>query len=141
MTQVTEPLDVALTADDEQSIVDLCHDYVEAWYEGDHVGLGNCLHPDLVKRTIVRDQETGNWELEKTTTAEMLVAYTKERVGTETPEKDRVIDITILDGFRHVACAKVISAEYVDYVQAAKFDERWLVVNILWELKKGHIDR
>ena len=140
MTHVTEALDAAFTAEDEQSIVDLCHDYVEAWYEGDHVRLGNCLHPDLVKRTILRGQETANWELEKTTTAEMLVAFTKEGRGTETPEEDRVIDITVLDGFRHVACAKVISAEYVDYVQAAKFDDRWLMVNVLWELKKGHID-
>jgi hypothetical protein len=38
---------------------------------------------------------------------------------------------------RHIASVKVLSHPFVDYLHVAKIGDRWLIVNVLWELRKG----
>lgn len=45
-------------------------------------------------------------------------------------------DITILDRFNNAAVVKIVSADFVDYLQEAKINGQWKIVNVLWELKK-----
>ena len=42
---------------------------------------------------------------------------------------------TILDRFNNVAIVKIVAADWVDYLQEAKFNGEWKIVNVLWELK------
>jgi hypothetical protein len=113
-------------------------DYIEGWYNADAERMRCCLHPDLVKRTVVRDPQNGNWQLWRPTSAEMMVAYTNAGGDSHIPESKRKYQITILDIFRHVATAKCVSPNYVDYLHLAKFDDQqWLIVNVLWEMREG----
>jgi len=34
--------------------------------------------------------------------------------------------------------ARITMADWVDYLQLAKVDGRWVIVNVLWERKPGH---
>ena len=45
----------------------------------------------------------------------------------------RDYEVTILEVFRNVAMAKVDSAGYVDYLHIGRFEDRWRIVNVLWE--------
>ena len=45
----------------------------------------------------------------------------------------RQIDITIFDIIDGIATAKVISEPFVDMLHLARFGNRWLIVNALWE--------
>jgi hypothetical protein len=127
--------------DDYEAIMASCLDYIDGWYTADVDRMARCLHPELVKRTVIRKPERGKWELWRPSTAEMLVGYTKEGGGTRVPAADRRYQITIQDVFRHVATAKCISPLYVDYVQLAKIDDHgWLIVNVLWELREGVVE-
>lgn len=116
-------------------------DYVDGWYQGEAERMRRCLHPDLVKRTIELDKDHGELQLRRPSTAEMMVAFTADGGGTEVPEAERVYQVTIVDIFRHIAMVKCVSPHFVDYLQLANFGERgWLIVNVLWELRKGEME-
>jgi hypothetical protein len=40
-----------------------------------------------------------------------------------------------LDIDNDIASVKVVSAEYIDYLQLGKVDGQWVIINILWRHK------
>jgi len=124
--------------DEHNAIRQSILDYVEGWYDADVTRMARCLHPDLVKRTLGRDEQ-GTWRLRRTVDAARMITLTKQGGGSDMPEPQRRYDSAILDVFRHVATAKCVSPEYVDYLHLAKVDDRWLIVNVLWELREGEM--
>jgi putative lumazine-binding protein len=44
-------------------------------------------------------------------------------------------DVRILDVFGNAAVAKVVMADWIDYLQLVRADGRWQIVNVLWERK------
>ena len=109
-------------------------DYIDAWYEQDAEKGERRLHPDLVKRIMRTDPDTGGNFLELMS-AEKLAGRWRSGDGKKTPKEDQRKDVTILDMYGKMACVKLETATWVDYMQLAKYDENWLIVNILWELK------
>jgi len=122
----------ALPPEDIAAITRSSVDYIESWYTANGERMRQCLHPDLAKRTVKRDPGTGGWVL-RHTDAPMLVTYTEDGHGTETPAGDRTYRVSILDVFRNTASVKVVSHPFVDYLHLARFNDRWLIVNALWE--------
>ena len=49
--------------------------------------------------------------------------------------------VTILDVFENAASARVEGPEWVDYLHLAKWNGRWVIVNVLWEVRPEHRDR
>jgi len=139
MSEVIVPNQVQASLADVEGMTVACRDYVEGWYDGDPERMRRCLHPDLVKRTLLHDPDTGAWRLRRSTSAAMMVKYTQDGGGSEVPATERRHQIIVDDVFRHVACARVISPLYVDYVQLAQTDGRWQLVNVLWELRDGEM--
>jgi hypothetical protein len=109
-------------------------DYAEGWYEGNGDRMARALHPELVKRIVVRDTTTGKTMVQGMG-ASVLVNSTRHGYGKETAKEKQQKDVTLLDLFGNAASAKVIMAEWIDYMQLAKVDGRWLIVNVLWERK------
>jgi hypothetical protein len=134
--------DVSLpTQEDYDAVVRSVKDYAEGWYDGDPERMRRCLHPDLTKRTIVPGPEPGTWTLRRPITFDRMVDATKEGGGREVPPPQRRYQIDVLDLFRHIAIARCVSPQYVDYLHLAKFgDRRWLIVDALWEVRKGALD-
>jgi len=129
------------TQEDYDAVVRSVKDYAEGWYDGDHERMRRCLHPDLTKRTIVPGPEPGTWTLRRPITFDRMVDATKEGGGREVPQLQRRYQIDVLDLFRHIAIARCVSPQYVDYLHLAKFgDRRWLIVDALWEVRKGALD-
>ena len=64
-----------------------------------------------------------------------LVQSTRTGYGKKTPPDKQQKDVTILDRYGNTASVKVIAADFIDYLHIAKFDGRWVIVNVLWELK------
>jgi Putative lumazine-binding len=114
-------------------------DYVEGWYEGNPSRMARAVHPELVKRIVVGDTATGKSILQNMG-ASALVNGTRHGYGKSTPREQQQKDVTILDVFGNAAAAKAIMAEWIDYMQLAKVDGRWVIVNVLWERKPGKAD-
>lgn len=108
-------------------------DYIEGWYEGNAERMERSLHPELAKR-IVRSNPQGNSRLDQMS-AMTLVLGTRRGGGKSTPAEKQQKDVTILDVFENAASVKVVASEWVDYLHMAKFNGKWVIVNVLWELK------
>jgi hypothetical protein len=109
-------------------------DYIEGWYEGDALRMERALHPELAKRIVRTNPQTGVSRLDQMS-AMSLVQGTKAGGGTKTPKERQQKEVFILDVFENAASVKVIASDWVDYLQMAKFNGRWVIVNVLWELK------
>ncbi|HEX7337931.1 MAG TPA: nuclear transport factor 2 family protein [Gemmatimonadales bacterium] len=124
----------AQTSADTAAIRAAALDYAEGWYEGNPDRMGRALHPELVKRIVVSDTATGRSVLQNMG-ASALVNGTRHGYGKETPKERRQKEVTVLDIFGNAASAKAVMADWVDYMQLAKVDGRWVIVNVLWERK------
>jgi hypothetical protein len=126
----------AQTATDSSAIRATALDYVEGWYEGNPERMGRALHPELVKRIVVTDTATKRSVIQNMG-ASALVNGTRHGWGKETPKDRQQKDVTILDIFGNAASVKGVMADWIDYMQMAKVDGRWVIVNVLWEQKPG----
>lgn len=118
-------------ADDRAAIHQTALDYAEGYYEGDAERMRRSLHPDLAKRTIYREEETGAYRVHETS-QQYLVDITRRGGGSRIPSDKRVYDITILDIYDDIACARADSYLFVDYLQLARWEGRWVIVNALY---------
>ncbi len=96
--------------------------------------MGRALHPELVKRILVTDTATGR-SFVQTMGATALVNGTRHGYGKGTPADRQQKDVTVLDVFGNAAIAKVVMADWIDYLPLVRVEGRWLIVNVLWERK------
>jgi hypothetical protein len=118
---------------DAAAIKQTALDYIEGWYEGNAERMERALHPELAKR-IVRTNAEGVSRLDQMS-AMSLVQGTRRGGGKNTLKERQQKDVTILDSFENAASVKVVASEWIDYLHMAKFNGRWVIVNVLWELK------
>jgi|SRR4029079_1759182 hypothetical protein len=108
-------------------------DYIEGWYEGNAERMERALHPELAKR-IVRTNPQNQSQLGQMS-AMSLVLGTRRGGGKDTPKERQQKDVTILDVYENAASVKIVASDWIDYLHMAKFNGRWVIVNVLWELK------
>jgi len=109
-------------------------DYIEGWYEGDAARMESALHPELAKRMIFTDPKTGHSQFNHMG-AMQLVQNTRRGGGNKTPKDQQTKDITILDHYNNAAVVKIVASGWIDYLEEAKFNGEWKIINVLWELK------
>jgi hypothetical protein len=119
---------------DEKAIEATARDYIEGWYEGNAERMKRALHPELAKRIIRKDPETGEWRLQHQG-AQALVDGTRAGLGRRIPESRRQKDVVILDVFQNAASVKITASDWIDYLHMVQVEGEWLIVNVLWELK------
>ena len=125
----------AQTAADSAAIRATAMDYMMGWYTGDTVRMGRALHPELAKR-IVNTGSTGASRLSHMG-ADRLIEGTRRGYGKETPADQRTADARILDIFGNTASVRGTMRNWIDYMHMAKWNGRWVIVNVLWEMKPG----
>jgi hypothetical protein len=127
--QVEAQVEAEVDDADRAAILAASVDYIEAWLDGDHERMARCLHPDLVKRAVgYGDQARGPWI--DTMTRDDMVAETGEGRGRGMA---RPYDVSILDAYGNIATVRILSSVYLDYLQLARFGDRWQLVNVLWQ--------
>jgi hypothetical protein len=117
--------------DDKAAIVRTSLDYIEGWYTKDAARMERALHPELAKR-IVRTDGAGRSTLGHMTAA-MLIEGTRRKPAADPASFRR--EVTILDVFGNTACVKVDAERWVDYLQLARWNGEWKIVNVLWEMR------
>jgi hypothetical protein len=125
--------DGAISPEDRQRIVASATDYIESWIAGDADRMAGCMHPELIKRSVEPDPQTGGSIVQTLTRAEM-VALTGAGEGAEDAGPYQVV---VLDAYGDVATVSVLSAAYMDYLQVARFGDGWLILNVLWQPRIG----
>lgn len=109
-------------------------DYIEGWYEGNAERMERALHPELAKRIVRTDKASGRSKLDQMS-AMSLVLGTRAGYGKNTPKDKQQKEVIILDIYENAASVKVVATDWIDYLHMAKYNGRWVIVNVLWELK------
>jgi hypothetical protein len=119
---------------DADAIKQTALDYIEGWYEGNAERMERALHPELAKRIVRTDPKTGRSRLDQMS-ALSLVQGTRAHSVKPVPKEKQQKEVTILDVFEGAASVKIVAADWIDYLQMARFNGRWVIINVLWELK------
>jgi hypothetical protein len=121
----------AQSAADSVAIRATALDYIDGYYTGDAARMERALHPDLAKRIVNTDPQ-GRSRLGQMS-AMSLVQGTRAGGGKDDAVKRE--DVKILDIFQNAASVRIDAGTWVDYLQVAKWNGRWVIVNVLWELR------
>lgn len=140
MTQPTShhPTAAGQPADDLAAIRATALDYAQGYYEGDAERMRRSLHPDLAKRTLYRDEQTGVYRVHETSQRQ-LVEITQRGGGSRIPAEQRIYDVTILDIYGDIACVRADSYLFVDYLHVARWEGRWVIVNALYAENRPNV--
>src|SRR6185436_7802349 len=109
-------------------------DYIEGWYEGNAERMERALHPGLAKRIVRTDPKNNRSSLGQMS-AMSLVQGRRAGYGKQTPKEKQLKDVTILDVYENAASVKVVASDWIDFLHMAKWNGRWVIVNVLWEMK------
>jgi len=122
------------STDDVAAIKATALNYIEGWYEADAARMESALHPELAKRMILTDPKTGRSQFNHMG-AMQLVQNTRRGGGSKTPKDQQTKEITILDRYNNAAVVKIVASGWIDYLEEAKVNGEWKIINVLWELK------
>lgn len=112
-------------------------DYIEGWYTGDAERMERSLHPDLAKRIVVPGGNSDGEDRLSQMSALKLVQLTRSGMGI-IPEHEQRKEVIIFDQDGKSASGKIMATTWIDYVHLAKWEGRWVIVNVLWELHSPH---
>jgi putative lumazine-binding protein len=122
------------SAADSAAIRATALDYVEGWYTGDAGRMERALHPELAKRIVSTNPQNGRSNFGQQS-AMTLVMGTRNGGGKNTPPEQQQKDVKILDIYQNAASVRATMSGWIDYMHMAKWNGRWVIVNVLWELK------
>src|SRR3954451_16822120 len=105
----------AQSAADSAGIRATALDYIEGWYAGDAERMARAVHPELAKRIVRTDPQSGQSRLGQQS-AMTLVEGTRRGGGRDTAPARQQKDVTILDIYQNAASARVVASEWVDYL-------------------------
>ena len=117
------------TTSDAAAVEAAARDYIEGWYTGDAERMERSLHDDLVKRIPVEGDGSGATEL-RMVSKERMVELTTAGGGTDVA--DPAIGIFVDDVSVDIACARVVCADFLDYVHLVKTSAGWKIANVIF---------
>ena len=120
----------AQSAADSAAVRATALDYIEGWYEGNTDRMARALHPDLAKRIVAPGPDGA---MVRNMTAEQLTQATAGGGGKMTPPDQQRKDVTIFDIYGGAATVKIVAGDWIDYLHIGKVDDRWVIINVLWE--------
>jgi len=107
-------------------------DYVEGVYQVEPARIERSVHPDLSKHGFFREKGKDGYSAGKMSFAQLIeVAKTWNKSGKLS--KDAPKEITIFEVQDQTASAKLVAAWGTDYFHLAKYDGKWMIVNVLWQ--------
>lgn len=118
---------ISIQTNQEISMEKPMRDYIEGWYDKDEARMKEGLHDLLAKRHPDNNFENGISSID----LQSLLCIVPQ-FGGQNGEQRRV-DIAVLDSFNTIATAKVASNEFIDYAHLVFIDNKWTIINVLWD--------
>lgn len=122
----------AQTAADSAGVREAALDYLNSIYNADTALVYRSVRPELAKRGYYIPRNATAYASEPMTFAELVETartWNAAKKDTSTWPKE----VRILDIMNQTASAKVTARWGVDYMHLAKYDGKWMIVNILWQ--------
>jgi hypothetical protein len=101
------------TEEDEAGVVGAGLDYMEGALYADADRVGRGVHEELTKVIVRTLPQTGT----------QMLSYNGYSM---------LVEITVFDIGHDIAIARAVSQLWYDYLQLAKIDDEWRIINVLW---------
>jgi hypothetical protein len=118
------------TEEDEAGVVGAGLDYMEGALYADADRVGRGVHEELTKVIVRTLPQTGTQMLSYNGYS-MLVEVVRG-LGDRLANVDKSVEITVFDIGHDIATARAVSEPWYDYLQLAKIDDEWRIINVLW---------
>jgi hypothetical protein len=102
-------------------------DYIEGYYTGDSARMEKSLHPHYLKHTI--SGTDGQLKMTEKTGLQMVEDVRSN--GRQKNLSDKKEQITVLDVAADIASAKLVTADWVDYLTLTKWNGEWKIVSVV----------
>lgn len=108
-------------------------DYVEGVYNVQPERIERSVHPKLTKLGFYRPPSDAAYRPASAMTFDQLVQLAKTWNKEGKLRKDAPKEITIYEVQDQTATAKLVAEWGTDYFHLAKFDGKWMIINVLWQ--------
>jgi hypothetical protein len=122
---------VAQQTTDKEQVYAAIEDYVDALYLVQPERIKKSVHPNLMKKGFAMND--GKYSDELIMTFDQLVDLAGRWNAGGTLPKDAPRIIEIYDVQDKTASGKLTAEWGTDYFQLAKYEGKWLIVNIMWQ--------
>lgn len=127
------PGDVHAQTSDRDLVYQAVEDYVDALYLVQPERIAKSVHPGLTKKGYWRKTATEPYGPEQTMTYQQLYDLAGKwnangKLPADAPKKIEIFDVQ-----DQTASAKLTAQWGTDYFQLARYDGKWMIVNVLWQ--------
>ena len=111
-----------------------CYDYIDAFYRADTTLAFRSIHPSLQKRGFSYSTKDNNYSNQLEMPFPALVSLAKvwnkdgKRTNEQSPREVEVFEVS-----DKTASARVKAVWGIDYIHLMKENDRWYIVNVLWQ--------
>jgi hypothetical protein len=118
---------------DKEAVRQAVLDYVEGIYNVEPARIERSVHPNLAKLGFYRPPAEAAYRPGRTMAFQQLVEIARTYNKEGKLRKDAPKEIEIYDVLEQTATAKLTAEWGIDYMHLAKFDGKWMIVNVLWQ--------
>ena len=123
----------AQTDADRQGVEEAVLDYVEGIYLADPARIEQSVSPNLTKFGYWRRDSSSEYAESPMTYQELYDLAAKWNANGHVDPETAPKEIVVLDVLDKTASAKLTADWGVDYLQLAKIDGKWMIINVLWQ--------
>ncbi len=127
---------LAQTPDDRAAIERAALNYLEGFYEGSTEKIRQSVHPDAHKFGFY--VEDGEYKRVPMSFDGMLEYAEEVKASGDYPDENAPKRVELLDVLDQTAVAKVYAFWGSDYMTLAKYDGKWMIVQVLWQSPPEH---
>jgi len=108
-------------------------DYLEGFYEGDSAKIVRSVRPNVRKVGYFTPRGVTTYEAEEMSYAEMIGYANNFKKNGRTTPATAPREVIVGEVNDQTATAKVVAWWGIDYLQLAKYDGKWMIVNVMWQ--------
>jgi len=118
---------------DRKAVEEAVLDYVEGVYLVQPERIERSVHKDLRKLGYGRRDSSADYRVLPMTYQELYDLAAKWNANGHVDAETAPKEIIVLDVLDQTAVAKLTADWGVDYFQLAKYDGKWMIVNVVWQ--------
>jgi hypothetical protein len=118
---------------DKELVYAAIEDYVDGLYLVQPERIKRSVHPELMKKGFWKAKDKTDYVYDGQMTFDQLVALAAKWNANGKLPKDAPRKIEVYDVQDQTACGKLTASWGTDYCQLARYDGKWMIVNILWQ--------
>ena len=121
------------SASEREAVRRAALDYLEGFYEGDSVKIVRSVRPDVRKAGYYKGQNATTYTAEEMPYTDFLSYVRNFRKNNRTTPASAPREVSVGEVNDQIATAKVVAWWGIDYLQLAKYDGKWMIVNVIWQ--------